>query len=125
MHKGLVTFACFNSVGFLSNILALFHKMETLPGLKHLLSLHCQMPAAEIARFVRQQEHHFQARLEARMPGSASLLLPVEEGSWPIALPLDATVDLCSPAWALGNAYLLVSSVLVLLMHAHVVRMLR
>jgi len=47
-----------------------------------------------------------------------------EEGSWPLTLPPDFMVDLCSASWAFGNVHLIVSSVLVLWMHFYSLRML-
>jgi len=126
MRRRLFTFACFTFLNFAADAAILLHKVETPPGPRHLLSYTCPVPAAEIARFVRQQQRRFRAQLAAGMPGSSTLLPPLdEEGSWPVTLPPDASVDLCSLSWAAANAYLIASSILVLWMHAYTLRMLR
>mmetsp|Transcript_62056 Transcript_62056/g.181350 ORF Transcript_62056/g.181350 Transcript_62056/m.181350 type:complete len:313 (-) Transcript_62056:65-1003(-) len=124
LRRRLLTFACFTFLNFARSVVLLLQKVEIPPGARHLLSFHCPVPASDIAGFVRQQQHHFRRRLESGLPSHEQLLPPWEE-DWPVNLPPDATVDLCSPSWALSNAYLIISGVCVLWMHTYALQMLR
>lgn len=124
MRKRLLSFAVFTFLNFAASAVILLQNVEAPPGARHLLSIHCPVPTADIADFVRQQELRFRKRLAGGLPGRGDLLLALEE-AWPVTLPQNSTIDLCSPSWALGNAYLIASGVLVLWMHAYAVRMLR
>lgn len=124
MRRKLFTFAGLTFVNFATNLAVLLHKAEIPPGPRHLLSTQCPTPVSEIAHFVHEQQRWFHSRILADFPNGRGLLPQQEDGMWSLALPDRAVVDLCSASWAMGNAYLIFSSVLVLWMHAYVHRML-
>jgi len=122
VRRKLLLFACLTFLNFATNVAALLNKMEMPPGARHLLSATCPISGAEIGRFVSREQHQFNTRLMARFARVEHMPEASIHG-W--RFPPEAMFDLCSMQWALGNSYLIISSILVLRMHIFALQMLR
>jgi len=123
MRRRLLTFAGLSFFNLAANLAVLLNKMEMPPYAAGLLATQCPMPLSEIRGFVDKQLLRFRSRLEASLPNNAHLP-PCQEGTKQAVEP-ETFINLCSVASALGNAYLIFSSVMLLWTHLYSVQMMR